>query len=132
MTYEESGVNSNKDGQEAVKERKARIESLGDAIAKEIMDVASSLPKKGNSVILNNENVSRDEDEDESGKREKRSRMFYIRVTVAIIQFLPLLYVLYLRIFRAEEMNFEMKKHPFWGGGMAFDAEVKHNDDAEL
>ena len=130
VTYEEIVVNSNKDGQEAVKERKARIESLGDAIAKEIMDVASSLPKKGNSVILNNENVSRDEDEDESGKREKRSRMFYIRVTVAIIQFLPLLYVLYLRIFRAEEMNFEMKKHPFWGGGMAFDAEVKHNDDA--
>ena len=130
VTYEEIVVNSNKDGQEAVKERKARIESLGDAIAKEIMDVASSFPKKGNSVILNN--VSRDEDEDESGKREKRSRMFYIRVTVAIIQFLPLLYVLYLRIFRAEEMNFEMKKHPFWGGGMAFDAEVKHNDDAEL
>ena len=103
MTYEEIVVNSNKDGQEAVKERKARIESLGDAIAKEIMDAASSLPKKGNSVILNN--VSRDEDEDESGKREKRSRMFYIRVTVAIIQFLPLLYVLYLRIFRAEEMT---------------------------
>ena len=67
---------------------------------------------------MNNENVPRDEDEDETGKREKRSRMFYIRVTVAIIQFLPLLYVLYLRIFRAEELNFEMKKpFSFWGGG---------------
>ena len=132
VTYEEIVVNSDKGGQEAVKKRKARIESLGDAIAKEIMDVASSLPKKGNSVIMNNENVPRDEDEDETGKREKRSRMFYIRVTVAIIQFLPLLYVLYLRIFRAEELNFEMKKpFSFWGGGMAFDAEVKHNK-AEL
>jgi hypothetical protein len=128
VSFEEIVVNSKKGGEEMAR-RKLRVESLGEMIAKEVMDVASLLPKNGNNGINDNnsDSYSLDENEDEeSVKRGKQSpKMFYLRLIVATIQFLPLVYVLYLRVFRSKDLNFNFerrKKTSSLGGGVAFDA----------
>lgn len=126
VSFEEIVVNLNKGGEEAVRKRKLRIEHLGETIAKELMEVASSLPKNGNTQSIDKNNkYSPDDDDDESVKREKNSKMFYLRVIIAIIQLLPLVYVLYLRLFRSKDLKFtfeKAKKTSSSGSGMAFDA----------
>ena len=128
VSFEEIVVNSKKGGEEMAR-RKLRVESLGEMIAKEVMDVASLLPKNGNNGINDNnsDSYSLDENEDEeSVKRGKQSpKMFYLRLIVVTIQFLPLVYVLYLRVFRSKDLNFNFerrKKTSSLGGGVAFDA----------
>ena len=128
VSFEEIVVNSKKGGEEMAR-RKLRVESLGEMIAKEVMDVASLLPKNGNTGINDNnsDSYSLDENEDEeSVKREKQSpKMFYLRLIVATIQFLPLVYVLYLRVCRSKDLNFNFerrKKTSSLRGGVAFDA----------
>jgi hypothetical protein len=128
VSFEEIVVNSKKGGEEVTR-RKLRVESLGEMIAKEVMDVASLLPKNGNTGINDNnsDSYSLDENEDEeSVKREKQSpKMFYLRLIVATIQFLPLVYVLYLRVCRSKDLNFNFerrKKTSSLRGGVAFDA----------
>lgn len=126
VSFEEIVVNLNKGGEEAVRKRKLRIEHLGETIAKELMEVASSLPKNGNTQSIDKNNkYSPDDDDDESVKREKNSKMFYLRVIIAIIQLLPLVYVLYLRLFRSKDLKFtfeKAKKTSSSGSSMAFDA----------
>lgn len=126
VSFEEIVVNLNKGGEEAVRKRKLRIEHLGETIAKELMGVASSLPKNGNTQSIDKNNkYSPDDDDDESVKREKNSKMFYLRVIIAIIQLLPLVYVLYLRLFRSKDLKFtfeKAKKTSSSGSSMAFDA----------
>lgn len=126
VSFEEIVVNLNKGGEEAVRKRKLRIEHLGETIAKELMEVASSLPKNGNTQSVDKNNkYSPDDDDDESVKREKNSKMFYLRVIIAVIQLLPLVYVLYLRLFRSKDLKFtfeKTKKTSSSGSGMAFDA----------
>jgi ankyrin repeat protein len=126
VSFEEIVVNLDKGGEEAVRKRKLRIEHLGETIAKELMEVASSLPKNGNTQSIDKNNkYSPDDDDDESVKREKNSKMFYLRVIIAIIQLLPLVYVLYLRLFRSKDLKFtfeKTKKTSSSGSGMAFDA----------
>jgi ankyrin repeat protein len=126
VSFEEIVVNLDKGGEEAVRKRKLRIEHLGETIAKELMEVASSLPKNGNTQSIDKNNkYSPDDDDDESVKREKNSKMFYLRVIIAIIQLLPLVYVLYLRLFRSKDLKFtfeKAKKTSSSGSSMAFDA----------
>jgi len=133
VSFEEIVVNLEKCGEEAVRKRKLRIEHLGETIAKELMEVASSLPKNGNTQSIDKNNKyapddddnDDDDDDDESMKREKNSKMFYLRVIIAIIQLLPLVYVLYLRLFRSKDLKFtfeKTKKTSSLGSGMAFDA----------
>jgi ankyrin repeat protein len=126
VSFEEIVVNLEKGGEEAVRKRKLRIEHLGETLAKELMEVASSLPKNGNTQSVDKNNkYSPDDDDDESVKREKNSKMFYLRVIIAVIQLLPLVYVLYLRLFRSKDLKFtfeKTKKTSSSGSGMAFDA----------
>ena len=135
VSFEEIVVNLEKGGEEALRKRKLRIEHLGETIAKELMEVASSLPKNENTQSIDKNNKytpddddnddDDDEDEDEAVKREKSSKMFYLRVIIAIIQLLPLVYVLYLRLFRSKDLKFifeKTKKTSSSGSGMAFDA----------
>ena len=74
VSFEEIVVNSKKGGEEMAR-RKLRVESLGEMIAKEVMDVASLLPKNGNNGINDNnsDSYSLDENEDEESVKEENN-----------------------------------------------------------
>lgn len=112
-----------KEGHEdEIEKRKERMDLLSEQAKFIIMDVAKKMPKGSTDSFdfakLTKEEKEGDDDDidivkDENGvasskktaKEVKARRMFYLRVCVASIQFLPLIILFYLRFFRPETLN---------------------------